>query len=347
VKIPGIRTLRQTARQFASLFAARTIILLYHRVAELPSDPLLLAVTPRHFAEHLEVLRQRCSPIPLGALKKSPPGGKRFRKPVVVTFDDGYADNLTNAKPLLERYEVPATVFVTTGYVTQHRSFWWDELESLLLGPQRLPETLRLCIAGDSYEWQLRPCANDNHALSGNARWNILQHETATPPQLVYRSLHQLLRPLPEEARRHALDELRRWADGAVIDGGHSAPLSNDEVVRLASGGLVEVGAHTVTHPVLSAISADAQFAEIQRSKMQLEEILGSPVASFAYPFGSRSDYTGETVAATRRAGFRRACSNFPGLVAAGTDTFQLPRFLVRDWDGDEFNRRLNDWLAS
>jgi peptidoglycan/xylan/chitin deacetylase (PgdA/CDA1 family) len=347
VTIPGIGRLRQIVRPVENLFAPRAIILLYHRVAELPSDPLLLAVTPQHFAEHLEILRRRCCPTPLSGVKESLSGEKRLRKPVVVTFDDGYADNLINAKPLLERYEVPATVFVTTGYVTQYRSFWWDELESLMLGPHKLPERLCLKLAGGIYKWQVGTRANDNHAVSAHLRWNILQPESATPRQLVYRSLHQLLRPLPEEARRHALDELRRWADGAVIDADHSAPLSAEEVVRLASGGLVEVGSHTVTHPVLSAISADAQFAEIHRSKMHLDEILGSPVASFAYPFGSRSDYTGETVAAIRRAGFRRACSNFPDLVTPGTDTFQLPRFLVRDWDGEEFNRRLNDWLSS
>ena len=346
VRIPGIRTFRRTARQIANLFAARAIILLYHRVADLPSDPLLLSVTPGHFLEHLEILQRRYCPTPLAKLSETQDGKERKRKPVIVTFDDGYADNLINAKPLLEHYDVPATVFVTTGYVTQRRSFWWDELEGLLLGSANLPGTLRLKIAGVSYEWQLNPCPNQKHTASAQ-RWNILQPESATPRQIVYRSVQQLLRPLPEEARRHALNEIRHWASGGMIEAGPSAPLSVEEVVRLASGGLVEVGAHTVNHPVLSAISVDAQFAEIQQSKAHLEEILGLPVTSFAYPFGSRSDYTEETVAATRRAGFRRACSNFPGLVGPDADAFQLPRFLVRDWDGEEFSRRLSDWLSS
>ena len=345
--IRGIGRLRRIVRPITNLLASRAIILLYHRVANLHSDPLLLSVTPEHFLEHLDILRRRCCPTRLGALEESLNGKKRIRKSVIITFDDGYADNLVNAKPLLERYEVPATVFVTTGYVTQQRSFWWDELESLLLGKQRLPETLRLNIAGVSYQWQLSPCPDNNHSISGHPRWSVLQPESATPRQLVYRSLQQLLRPLPEESRREVLDELRRWANGGMIAAGQSVPLSVEEVVQLASGGSVEVGAHTVTHPVLSTISVDAQFTEIQQSKTHLEEILGFPVTSFAYPFGSRSDYTEATVAATRRAGFRRACSNFPGLVGPTADVYQLPRFLVRDWDGEEFSRRLSDWLSS
>ena len=115
----------------------------------------------------------------------------------------------------------------------------------------------------------------------------------------------------------------------------------------MADDGLIEVGAHTVTHPVLSALPIEAQNAEVQQSKSDLEEVLGRPVTSFAYPFGSAADYTEETIAAARRAGFLRACSNFPGVVGPDTDRFQLPRFLVRDWDGDEFDRRLRDWLCT
>ena len=121
--------------------------------------------------------------------------------------------------------------------------------------------------------------------------------------------------------------------------------MTAEELVRLADGGLVEIGAHTVTHPVLSALPATAQLSEIQESKDLLEEILDRRVTSFAYPYGARSDYTDETVAAIRQVGFAHACSNFPGLVRKGIDRYQLPRFMVLDWDGEALARQVDHWF--
>lgn len=106
-------------------------ILLYHRVAELESDPLELAVTPRHFDEQLAVLRDTCTPVALADVPRLLRARKLPKRPVALTFDDGYRDNLLAAKPLLERHGVPATVFVASGYVGADREFWWDELDRL------------------------------------------------------------------------------------------------------------------------------------------------------------------------------------------------------------------------
>jgi peptidoglycan/xylan/chitin deacetylase (PgdA/CDA1 family) len=340
VRTSGIGSLRRTARRVANLFVPRTIILLYHRVAELPSDPQLLSVTPQHFADQLEILRKQYRPI---SLQKT---DKPLRRSVVVTFDDGYADNLWNAKPLLERYDVPAAVFVTTGYVGQDREFWWDQLETLLLERKRLPEMLQLNINGGIRQWELGTSANyDEDAYNHYRSWNVSEKNDPSPRQFVYRSLHQLLRPMPEREQRKVLNQLRDLASAPSSSPSTSRPLSSAEVIELDKGGLVEVGSHTVTHPVLSSLSSETQSSEIEHSKTDLEEMLGRPVTSFAYPYGTRSDYSQETVAAIRRAGYHRACSNFAGFVGPDTDRFQLPRFVVRDWDGDEFNRRLGDWL--
>src|SRR5215831_16190313 len=119
------------------MLRSHDVILLYHRVAAIDSDPWSLCITPERFSEHLEVLRE-CMPITLEQADLSGRyGAKRPR--VVVTFDDGYADNLYAAKPLLERFDIPATVFVVTGYVGQDREFWWDELEKIIFGSETLP----------------------------------------------------------------------------------------------------------------------------------------------------------------------------------------------------------------
>lgn len=95
----------------------------------------------------------------------------------------------------------------------------------------------------------------------------------------------------------------------------------------------------------LFALPIAAQRDEIQRSKIRLEEILMGPVTSFAYPYGTKADYTVEPVAAVRECGFDCACSNFGGRIRGGADPWQLPRFVVRDWDGEDFRRHLMEWL--
>src|SRR5262249_54220566 len=151
----AIRELRQAARWLNYRFRSRALILMYHRVTELPNDPYLLAVTPEHFAEQMEVIRRYCIPMRLKELVEALRERKVPNRAVVVTFDDGYADNLHEAKPVLEHYEVPATVFVTAGQVGNRREFWWDDLDRVLLQPGTLPARLRLAMKGTAYECEL------------------------------------------------------------------------------------------------------------------------------------------------------------------------------------------------
>jgi peptidoglycan/xylan/chitin deacetylase (PgdA/CDA1 family) len=336
---------RKVSRALARMVGIPSGILAYHRVAELEFDPQLLAVTRKHFAEQLQVLREAYRPMSLQDWVASLKHGTLPPRAVAVTFDDGYADNLYDAKPLLERHDIPASVFVTTDYLGKDREFWWDELERVLLQPGIVPEMLRISINGDTYQWELDEAAYYSEDVYKHHRcWNVQEDDPSRRHRL-YRSLCRLLRLLPESERRKALDELLTWASADPTSRPTHRILAPDELVRLAEGGLVEVGAHTQTHSVLSALPVVMQKSEIMGSKACLEEILGHPVTSFAYPFGSRSDYARETVAILRDAGFTYACSNFGDVVWRGTDRFQLPRVLVRDWDGNEFSERLQRWF--
>lgn len=347
MNINTVSRLRRVAKRIRKLSAPRGLILLYHRVADSPPDPYALCVTPQHFTEHLEVLRKESQLIRLQQLASALKDGDRPQRAVALTFDDGYANNLYQAKPLLERYDAPATVFVTAGYIGSEREFWWDELDRLLLQPGTLPETLQLKINGDTFRWSLveAECHAEKRVQRHQYGNRVVPDKNDLDLRLqCYRSLSHLLRSFPDAEKKKVLHELLDWAGQEPrLRPSHRALLP-DEIVHLAEGGLIEIGAHTMTHPVLSTLPADVQREEIQRSKILLEEIVGRVVLSFAYPHGSWGDYTPETVSIVREVGFTCACSVLFDTIWRGTDCYRLPRVKVEDWDGDTFAKIIR-WL--
>jgi len=324
--------------------APSALILMYHRVTKLPSDPQLLSVSPHHFAEHLEVLRKYARPLRLQQLAQALRDGRIQPRGVVVTFDDGYADNLLNARPLLERYEVPATVFVTAGQLNGRQEFWWDELDRLFLQPGTRPATLSLTVAGHEHRWLLNGTAiYDAVAFERHRGWHVERSDDPTARQALYRAVYRLLHALPAAEREAAVEALRMWAAVGLAGRPSHRPLTIVELCRLSASDLIEIGSHTLSHPDLAALSVADQRHEIHHSKARLEEILGRQVASFAYPFGSG---TSDTVALVREAGYQYACSSRPDVVWNDADPLRLTRVVVRDSDGDEFARRLRYWLG-
>ena len=320
------------------------IILMYHRVTELTNDPYLLAVTPQHFAEHLDVIRALGVPVRLDELARGVRQGKLPTRAVAVTFDDGYADNLDYAKPLLRRQAVPATVFVTAGQVDRGREFWWDELDRLLLQPGDLPPVLRLRLNGSVREWSLGEASRySEEEYRRDRHWHVECSEAPGSRQRIFRDLFGLLHSMPFAERWAILNEVTVWAEvPAAVRPTHRI-LTSEEAVRLAEGDLVTIGAHTMTHPVLASLSPVEQRREIQESKLRLEAMVGREVVSFAYPHGSS---TPAAAASISEAGFLCACSSYPDAVFRGADRFQLPRLGVRDWDGETFARWLRWWVG-
>jgi peptidoglycan/xylan/chitin deacetylase (PgdA/CDA1 family) len=337
-----IQKIRRAVRRLGYRLLPGAIILRYHRISELAPDPHSLCVSPRFFAAHLEILSAHVRPLSLRQLVASLRNGALPRLAVVITLDDGYADSLSHAKPLLERYGVPATVFVISGFLGCRREFWSDELERLLLQPGTLPVRLHLDINGTSFEAELEHEAQyredqfRRHCFS-----KVKLEDHSSPRHELYRRLHQILHVMPMAQQWDILDRLAAWAGTKPILRETHRLLTPEELVRLADGGLVEVGAHSMTHPVLSGLPAATQREEIGGSKLHLEEILGRPVASFAYPYGSRHDYSSATVAILKEAGFESACTTTDDVIFRSDDPFQLPRLYAGNWDGEEFANRL------
>jgi peptidoglycan/xylan/chitin deacetylase (PgdA/CDA1 family) len=248
--------------------------------------------------------------------------GRLPRRSVVVTLDDGYSDSLHFAKPALEAQEVPATVFVTSGLLG--REPWWDALARILSSAAARSQRLVVDVDGRSLRW--------NPAAGPGARGDGAEQ---------IRNIQSDLLGWSVEARESAIaklgDELGR--PGADTPGPRG--LEPAEVRQLAEGRWIEIGAHSVSHPMLATLPEDAQRYEIEQSKRSLEELIAAPVRAFSYPNGSHSDLTRALV---RESGFECACASFEDAASRLSDPFCLPRRWVGDLDTDAFAAWLRRW---
>ena len=296
----------------------KALILMYHRVAEPATDPWSLSVAPRHFEEHLQVLRRLAQPVKIGDLARSLDRGLKGRL-AAITFDDGYSDNFYCAKPLLEQYDVPASIFFATGFLGSDREFWWDELDRIFLQPGRLPATLQFDLREGAQVRELGDAAEYAPAEFKRRRAWKADEPPPTARQDVYRSVWQTLQRIPAVEQDAALDQMRAWSSIAPQCRQGNRPMTYYETAAMGKCELIEAGAHSVTHPVLSLFPASSQQVEIETSKRRVEEIVGHPVQSFAFPYG---DHNADTVAILKAHGFTNACSTAPASVQNGADPF-------------------------
>ena len=153
MKLPGVKSLKKFSRWVQARVLGGALILGYHRISAPQDDVYEVCVSPEKFAGHMEALRKYTQPISLSKLVQGLRRNSLSPKSVALTFDDGYADNLHVAKPILEKFGIPATVFVCTGYVG--KEFWWDELERLVISSRADPRGLWLQVGGVQFQWNL------------------------------------------------------------------------------------------------------------------------------------------------------------------------------------------------
>ena len=196
------------------------LILLYHRVTHLVNDRWEIAVTPAHFAEHMEILRRWTTVRALSAL--DPPGVRPNERAstVLVTFDDGYADNLSEALPVLQRFDIPATVFVSTDAVVQAREFWWDDLERLV-APDEYGATWARLRDVDAREREAVLDALRDAAHVG--RSSRPDRRPLTPDELALLASDSRIEIGGHTASHPRLAALSRAAQRAEIEGGREA----------------------------------------------------------------------------------------------------------------------------
>jgi peptidoglycan/xylan/chitin deacetylase (PgdA/CDA1 family) len=281
-------------RAAGSLFGGRRLtVLAYHRVVE-HRDPAFdtyrrnVSATPSDFVHQMDYLTERFHPVSLVQVEAALDGGRRLpRRPLLVTFDDGYRDNLLTALPILQERGIPMTLFLASGFVGGGRPFPWD-------------------LAAWCFHHTTRRGA-DLPVLGERAWAGPRQREQTLIAWL------ETLKHLPDETRQEAVEALPERL-GVTVPPGVLKDLcvSWDEVRVLADAG-VSFGAHTESHPILTRVSKEQARREITGSKQRLEEELGRPVRAFAYPNGGQGDFDQATVGILAAAGFHLGFTLLPG----------------------------------
>lgn len=283
------------------------LVLNYHRIGPPLAawgDRGVFSATQEEFDQQVRFLKREFDLISTREIEGVL--GDRHRRAILLTFDDGYRDNFELALPVLQAHHTQAIFFLTTSFLDRTRVAWWDEIA-----------------------WMVR--RSPLSSLPPN-RWTLegLSLEPHQREQAIRQLLH-IHKEIPWEDTAQFREEL-----GQLLETG-SCPLKLAEEVwmdwdmaRALHAAGMELGGHTVTHPVLANLNLSRQRQEIVECKARIEQETGATVTAFSYPVGTAYAFTEETAKLVRLAGYQFGFSFCAGLATGGqADRYTLPRFAV------------------
>lgn len=279
---------------------SRLSILIFHRVLPQP-DPLFPGEFDKErFNVLMSFIASTFHVVTLGEAVNRLSQNNLPARTLVITFDDGYADNAEVAFPILKKYGIPATYFIASGFLNGGRM--WNDTVIECIRRTNFDEI-------DLSKLGLGTCALDSTRARGQTISRVLE-------KIKYLSLSE---------REDALEHLK------YITGNNALPrdlmMTSDQVAKMHCSG-IEIGGHTINHPILSKLSLKDAENEIAGGRDALEEIIGSPIQVFAYPNGKPDqDYTADHARLVESMGFRCAVTTSKGAAKTGADLFQLPRY--------------------
>lgn len=288
------------ARWWTRRTQACLIILNYHRASG------------GNLRKHLLYLRKHYNIVPVEDALESlyAPSGQKSqnqRSSLVVTFDDGYYDNYSEALPLAKELQIPLTMYLVPAYIESGRHFWWEEGQHL---SQQMPER-EVAINGRKYDLTQASGRDElahvidyfmRHARSVTEREQFLE--------TVAQTFHITLTPAGRDKP--------------------SLPVTWEQVLEMDRSGWITFGGHTMHHPILAYLADEAEVRrEVNDCRIVLEQKLGHPVYSFAYPIGQRQHIGDVAIQAVRDAGFKWAMTTLYGFNTPQTDPYRLRRIEV------------------
>jgi peptidoglycan/xylan/chitin deacetylase (PgdA/CDA1 family) len=233
-----------------------------------------------------------------------------IKYPMIVTFDDGFKNNRTIAYPILKKYQIPATIFLTTSFVDKtgpYGGLLWTDYILMLLRNSKTPE------------FELADIGLGKIDLSSMEKRHLAKERICGKLKKIGSD--------EKNAAIKAISEKLDWGisehDYAIFEG-----LNWDDINTLAKEGLIDFGAHTINHEILSRLEKDKAILEIKGSKDAIEKRIGKKVATFAYPNGTRADFTHETKAIAQEY-FDCALTTIEGLNQTGCNLYEIKRINI------------------
>jgi peptidoglycan/xylan/chitin deacetylase (PgdA/CDA1 family) len=299
--------------------AGGAAVLMYHRV--LPRERLAesfsaesISVTPETFRRQMRLLSRLTSPLSVADLERAMSTGQFPKRACVVTFDDGWYDNLDYALPILAEFRIPAVIFLAVDYIGTGQCFWQERLSRLLYAASRSgPESRELL---DGF---------------GAARVQSLEGDEA---RRAIREVINSLKGVSVAERDAAIARVESWLAArriSVHDGHPDRFLDWDGVKKLTTSGVITIGSHCCSHTPLPKLSERDVDAELTRSRATIRERIGSDPRTLAYPNG---DYTTDIAAQAARH-YGLAFTTERGFVTRGDAPTRLRRFNVHEHSTD------------
>jgi peptidoglycan/xylan/chitin deacetylase (PgdA/CDA1 family) len=291
-------------------------ILSYHRIND-EHDPFFPALPVQTFAKQMEYVAERYYVLRLDDAVNVLKDGDIPDNSLVITFDDGYRDNYLNAFPILQKFRIPATIFLATGAINSTHGLWHDRVFSAF-----------------------RDTNVEKFARFGNLPKNDYAFSTLKQKRDVLKDVLNFMWTLSEDARE---DAMRALLQELEVEDHHCTDelMLRWEDIQVMAEHDITFGSHTVTHPILSRLPLCRARAEIQESKETIQGSLKRAVRHFAYPVGRCEHFSNAIKGTLREAGYVSAVTTIPGSNHKGCDLYELHRSTPWDLDIDAFALRL------
>lgn len=298
----------------------RVTILMYHRFSG-KTEPFKLS--QKVFSRQLHYLSRKYSIISFneyvqvlqGARSSLPPN------PMIITIDDGYQDNYEYAYPVLKKYNVPATIFLTTDFISRKAWMWSNTLEYILKNTSKVHFSFSVDGTEQTFHVDTFAGWHRTQLVLFNYCRNL---SDITKKQVLMDLFEQLKVKVPEETTREF------------------SPLTWAQIRKMQEF-CIEYGSHTCTHPIMSRLTDQALEYELQASKREIEKETAAPVRVFCYPNGTKEDFSDKVIKAVQNAFYKAAVTTMPGFnTTASQDPFTLKRISITTADQKQLTARLN-----